>query len=83
MHTLADIIGLIGVAMIVIAYFLNQAGKMASDSLPFPTLNLVGAVMILVSLWWSWNLSSFVMECIWITISAVGIARILRNKPKA
>ena len=83
MHTIADIIGLIGVAMIVVAYFLNQAGRMASDSLPFPTLNLVGAVLILVSLWWSWNLSSFVMECIWITISAVGIVRIMHSKPKA
>ncbi len=83
MHTIANIIGIIGVAAIVIAYFLNQSGKMASDSLPFPTLNLVGATLILVSLWWSWNLPSFIMECIWITISAVGIIRIMRNKSKA
>lgn len=80
MHTLANIIGMVGVALIVIAYFFNQAGKMASDSMPFPVLNLVGAVLILVSLWWSWNLPSFIMECIWITISAVGIARIMRQR---
>lgn len=80
METIANIIGIIGVALIVIAYFLNQAGKMPSDTLPFPTLNLAGAVLILVSLWWSWNLPSFVMECIWISISAVGIIRIKRQK---
>jgi hypothetical protein len=82
MHTIANIIGIIGVVAIVIAYFLNQSGKMPSDSLPFPVLNLVGAVLILVSLWWSWNLPSFIMECIWITISAVGIVRILRLQKK-
>jgi hypothetical protein len=80
MHTLANIIGIVGVALIVIAYFMNQAGKMASDSLPFPVLNMVGAILILVSLYWSWNLPSFIMECIWITISAVGIIRIQRKK---
>jgi uncharacterized membrane protein YgcG len=79
MAIFANIIGIIGVALIVIAYFLNQSGKMASDSLPFPVLNLAGAVLILVSLWWSWNLPSFIMECIWISISAVGILRILKN----
>lgn len=80
MHTIANIIGIIGVTLIVIAYFLNQSGKMASDSMPFPTLNLIGAVLILVSLWWSWNLPSFIMECIWIAISAVGIVRIVKQK---
>jgi hypothetical protein len=68
-----DIVGLVGVLQIVIAYFLLQSSYLTSDSYTFSFLNLIGAVFILYSLFYNWNLSSVVIEIIWILISVVGI----------
>jgi hypothetical protein len=38
----------------------------------FSLLNTLGAVFILISLLYDWNLASFVMEVIWLTLSLYG-----------
>lgn len=76
-----DTIGIIGVLCILAAYFLLQTEKIRSDELRYPVLNLVGAVLILVSLTHTFNLASFVIEICWIAISLYGIAKILRSRP--
>ena len=50
-----DWIGLAGSAVIVVAYFLNQRGQLASGDWRFPALNLVGAALILFSLMFTWG----------------------------
>ncbi|NNU15985.1 hypothetical protein HK107_06585 [Parvularcula sp. ZS-1/3] len=75
-----DIIGLIGVGLILAAYFLLQTEKLASDQLGYPVLNLVGALLILVSLTHTFNLASFVIEVCWIAISVYGIVKILKRR---
>ncbi|MEM9837947.1 MAG: hypothetical protein AAF830_02205 [Pseudomonadota bacterium] len=75
-----DAIGIFGVLLILAAYFLLQVEKLSSDSLPYPVLNLAGAVLILVSLTHTFNLASFVIECAWIAISLFGIWKILRRR---
>jgi hypothetical protein len=75
-----DIIGLLGVFLILLAYFLLQIERLASDDLRYPVLNLLGALMILVSLTHTFNLASFVIEIAWIAISLFGIAKILRRR---
>jgi hypothetical protein len=37
--------------------------------------NTLGAIMILVSLLYAWNLASFVMEVIWFSISLFGMIK--------
>lgn len=76
---IANPVGLIGVILILIAYFLLSTGKWISHSFKFQFLNFIGAWMILYSLFFYWNLSSVVIEIAWILISTVGMLR-LRNK---
>jgi hypothetical protein len=67
--------GLAGTALVVIAYFANQADRLPSDDWRFPLANLVGSSLILASLWTEWNLPSAVVEAIWAAISLFGLIR--------
>lgn len=71
----SDHIGIIGVFLTLIAYGALSIGKMDSESLSYSLLNLIGSWLILVSLMFSWNLSSVIIEAAWIMISFIGIYR--------
>jgi len=75
-----DIIGIIGVSIIVIAYFLLQIGRFDSNNIYFSVLNIVGSSLILYSLSYNWNLSSVVIESFWILISFIGVVKYLKRK---
>ena len=77
---IANPVGLIGVILLLIAYFFLSTGRWRSDSLTYQINNLLGALFILYSLCFYWNLSSFVIEVAWIMISLIGIARITFRK---
>ena len=70
-----NIVGTIGVATIVITYLLLQTGRLRSDSLYYSLMNGVGAVLILISLYFEFNFPSFVVEFFWLLISLFGIAK--------
>ncbi|MEE4209990.1 MAG: hypothetical protein V2I43_12045 [Parvularcula sp.] len=74
---ISDFLGLIGVGFVLLAYFLLQAGRLEAQDLRYPLINLAGASLILISLFRTFNLASFVIEIVWIAISLYGIARIL------
>jgi len=68
-----DFVGFSGAVAILLAYFLLQAKKMSADGLIYSLLNLVGALLILFSLAYAWNLTAVFIEIIWVSISLVGI----------
>jgi hypothetical protein len=68
-------IGMIGVAILVGAYFANQHGVLPSDDRRFPAANLAGSLLIMGSLWTAWNWPSAVIEVVWSAISLYGILR--------
>lgn len=72
---LYDLAGLAGAVIIMAAYFANQQRWLPSDDWRFPAANLVGASLILVSLWFDWNLPSFVIELAWALVSILGVVR--------
>ncbi len=72
---LPTIAGFIGAAIIIVAYFANQTGRLRSDDWRFPLANLAGAVLILASLLTQWNFPSVVIEAFWIAISLYGLLR--------
>lgn len=78
----ANIVGLIGVGIILIAYFLLQCDRVSSKSLAYSVYNLVGAVLIFASLLVHWNLSSVVIEIFWMLISAYGIYRAIKMRSR-
>lgn len=65
--------------MILIAYFMLQLNRINNHSLTFSVINFCGAFLILVSLYFDFNLSAFVIEFFWLLISLYGIYRWLRR----
>jgi hypothetical protein len=80
MPTLPDIIGYGGVSLVVGTYFLSQIGRMDVNRALYPSLNALGAVMILYSLYHRPNPPSIVIEFFWLLISVVGLLRALTKQ---
>lgn len=74
-HGIYDLIGVIGSFIIIAAYFATQRGWVRASDWRFPLANLIGALLILLSLMVAWNLAAFVMEIFWIAISIYGLVR--------
>lgn len=77
-----DLVGNIGVLLMVIAYLLLQLEKLSSSAFSYLLLNTVGAVMVIVSLIFRFNLSAFLMEAFWLLISLYGLAKPLLSRAK-
>jgi hypothetical protein len=75
-----DILGTLGVALIILTYILLQLGRLRSEQLAYSLFNALGAALILVSLYFSFNFPSFVVEFFWLLISLFGIGKYLRRK---
>lgn len=69
------IVGTIGTACYVGAYFATLRGWLPADRRGFPAVNLVAAILVLVSLIDAWNLPSFLLEVFWGAISVYGLLR--------
>ncbi len=70
-----DIVGTVGVAAIVGSYLLLQTQRLRAEDLRYSVLNAAGALLILVSLIFDFNLSAFIIEAFWVLISLIGIGR--------
>ncbi len=70
-----NVIGIIGVVFVLLAYLLLQIDKLQQDSITYSALNLVGSVFILISLYYTWNLASGIIEIAWLLISLFGISK--------
>lgn len=78
--SISDLIGILGVIIIIIAYILLQLEKMDPKGLSFSLLNTIGAFFIIVSLVYDWNLASFIMEFTWMIVSFYGIWKYYKDK---
>ena len=75
-----DLVGNVGVVVLMIAYLMLQLNKLRSDELAYSLLNAIGASLIVISLLYDFNLSALLMEVFWVLISFVGIYRYFRQK---
>ncbi len=73
MDILFNIIGIGGMCCFLLAYFFLQKGRMQPQSYDYLFMNLAGAVLIIISLLWDWNLSAFLLEVAWFFITGYGI----------
>ena len=73
--SIADFVGLVGVVAYLSAYGLLQLGMLKIEDLRYVTLNGVGALAILYSLMFSFNLSSFITQVAWLIFTIVGYIR--------
>lgn len=81
-YTWYDFVGNVGVFLLLAAYLLLQLNKITSNQISYSILNAVGAILILVSLIFEFNLSAFAIEFFWLLISIVGIVDYLRTRKR-
>lgn len=79
-YGLMDLVGNIGVAILVVTYLMLQLDKLKSADLAYSVLNAMGAGMIVASLIVDFNLSALIIEVFWVLISFIGIGRHFRLK---
>ena len=74
-----DWLGSLGVLIIVAAYLWLQIGRIAGQNVVFSGANLLGSILILVSLYFNFNFSAVLIEIFWIIISLFGLVMGLRR----
>lgn len=77
-YSVLDLIGIVGVVVLMLTYLMLQLQKLSSDGLAYSLLNAIGASLIIVSLLFNFNLSALLIEVFWVLISLVGIYRYFR-----
>lgn len=76
----ANIVGISGTILIVLAYFLVQFDKLDINCATYNWLNFFGSVLLPFSLSVHFNLASFVIELFWIAASLIGLYKVWRRK---
>jgi len=75
-----DLMGNLGVLLIVGSYFQLQINRISSSSPVYSLVNASGAALVLVSLSYDFNLSAALVESFWLLISLMGLFLRIRNK---
>jgi|TARA_R110000851_G_scaffold84071_3_gene183561 hypothetical protein len=75
-----DIIGYIGVALLVVTYAMLQLDKIDPKGFWYSFNNMIVAMLVTVSLLYTMNKASMVIEVFWFIISAYGIIMYFKRK---
>ncbi|WP_254656219.1 CBU_0592 family membrane protein [Ketogulonicigenium vulgare] len=70
-----DFIGLLGAVFYLSAYAMLQLGKLKLEDNAYAGLNILGAIAILTSLIWSFNLGALVTQSAWLVFTVLGVIR--------
>lgn len=66
-------LGVLGVLMLLGAYFLLVTERMRETEPAYIGLNILGSALILFSLAHHFNLAATIMQAAWITITLIGV----------
>ena len=80
LNTLFNTIGMMGMVVILLAYFILQLGKWKASEPPYLYTNIIGSSCLIVSLLWAWNLALFLLQCAWIIISLYGLMKYYKRQ---
>jgi len=78
--TATDSIGFIGVAILLIAYFLNLTDKIGKDSLIYLQMNFIGAGLACLASVLMKYVPFIILEGSWSIVSAFGILKSIKQK---
>ena len=78
--TLPDFIGLTGVALLIVTYALLQLDRIDPKGFWYSFNNLLVAMLVTVSLVYTPNLASIVIEVFWFLISLFGVVMFFKRK---
>ena len=74
-------IGSLGVALLLLAFFLNLFKFIAQDGLAYIGLNIAGAGLACLSSWMIAFMPFVVLEAVWCLVAAAALAKRLRSAP--
>ena len=74
-------IGSLGVALLLLAFFLNLFKFIAQDGLAYIGLNIAGAGLACLSSWMIAFMPFVVLEAVWCLVAAAALAKRLRAAP--
>ena len=77
-----DLLGNLGVFLIIGSYFWLQIGRIPGQSKMYSLVNAIGAALILVSLYFNFNLSAVIVEVFWLIISLVGLVIAMKKNSR-
>jgi hypothetical protein len=78
--TASDLLGTIGVGILLVAFVLNQRRTLSEHSRAFLAMNLGGAVLCACSAWLVRFMPFVVLESVWAAVAGWGL---LRWRPEA
>lgn len=79
---LVNVVGWVGMALLIGAYGLVTAGRILGTSLRFQLMNLVGGAALMVNSAYYGAWPSAVLNMVWVVIGVVGLARSGRAKER-
>ena len=79
----SSLVGYVGASVVGLAYFLNQRGSLRSQDWRYPGMNLLGSLLIMVSLLYQLNPPSVLIEVFWSAISVYGVQKNIRAARQA
>ncbi len=78
--TQTDLIGFIGVAILLVAYFLNLINKVNKDDFSYLIMNFIGAGAACLASILLHYLPFIILEACWTIVSAIGLLTFFRRK---
>jgi hypothetical protein len=82
MADFAQIIGVAGTFIVLLAYALLTTGRLSNNDPRYPALNILGTSGILFSLRYEWNLPAVVTQVLWILIGIAALVRIYARRAR-
>lgn len=79
MPTLADLFGITGVSLILVAFFLNLFNRISQEAYAYILMNLVGGILACVSSVLIESIAFTVLEGTWAVVSVVALIKKMRN----
>lgn len=80
MITIPDLIGFSGVALLIITYALLQLDKINPKGFWYSFNNMIVAILVSISLYYTPNLASWVIEVFWFLISVYGLVQFYKRR---
>jgi hypothetical protein len=70
----ADVVGMVGTTLFIAAFAYSNAAR-TLNKFWFDAANLVGAILLMISLSVKFNLAAFVLEACWAVIASWGLLK--------
>lgn len=78
-YTIYDFVGNVGVFFIIVSYLMLQLNIISIANIKYSLMNLMGALLVIISLISNFNMSAFIIEAFWAAISLIGIVKYFKN----